>query len=433
MMAKRRIIILGAGLAGLSAAWHLQRRGLDCQIFEKEPQAGGLCRSKNINGFIFDYDGHLLHFKHRYTFGLVKSLLGDNLLEHQRSAWVYSSGRFTRYPFQANLYGLPPEIVKECLLGLIAISKNGHPKNKENLNFRDWVYSTFGEGIAKHFMLPYNTKFWTVPLERLSCEWLDGFIPVPSLSQTLEGTIEESCRQFGYNSRFWYPEKGGIHELPRQLARQVRNIHTDCQITEIDIIKKELKIASGNKEKFDLLISTIPLPETSHIIKGLPREIGSLYKKLKWNSIFNLNLGIDGSDNKGFHWVYFPKKELCFFRVGFSHNFSPHMAPSGKSSLYAEVAYSKDKPIDKNNIISNIKEDLKKVGTLKDDDRICIEDVNDIKYGYPIYDTNYSQTREKILKYLTHKNIVPCGRYGSWSYFSMEDAILDGKRAAALL
>jgi len=93
-MAKKRIFILGAGLAGLSAAWHLQKDGLGCQIFEKESEVGGLCRSKNINGFTFDYDGHLLHFKHSYTFNLIKSLLKNNLFEHQRNAWIYSRAFF---------------------------------------------------------------------------------------------------------------------------------------------------------------------------------------------------------------------------------------------------------------------------------------------------------------------------------------------------
>src|SRR3989338_7951047 len=102
-MPKKRILILGAGLAGLSAAWHLQKKGIDCQLFEKEPEVGGLCRSKKINNFIFDYSGHLLHFKHKYTFNLVRNLLGNDLLKHQRSAWIYSYGKCTRYPFQANL------------------------------------------------------------------------------------------------------------------------------------------------------------------------------------------------------------------------------------------------------------------------------------------------------------------------------------------
>ena len=430
-MPKKRILILGAGLAGLSAAWHLQRRGLDCWVFEKESEVGGLCRSKETNGFTFDCDGHLLHFRHRYTFNLVRGLLGDNLKEHKRNSSIYSYGRYTRYPFQANLYGLPSQIVRECLMGFIEISKNGHLANSPT--FLDWINSTFGKGIARHFMIPYNTKFWTLPPKDMTCGWLDGFIPVPSLSQIIEGTIEESQRKFGYNARFWYPKKGGINQVPLTLASQVKNIYTDCQITEIDLDSKEIKMSSGNKEKFDFLISTIPLPEMLYIIKGLPREVIFLFKKLRWNSIFNLNLGIDRKDNSRQHWIYFPQKEVCFFRAGFFNNFSSSLIPQDKRSLYVEVSYSKDKPINKNNILLRIKEDLERVGILSKKDKICVEDINDIKYGYPIYDRNYLLARERIIKFLAQNGIICCGRFGFWRYMSMEDVILNGKEVAECL
>jgi protoporphyrinogen oxidase len=138
-MIKKRILILGAGLAGLSAAWHLQRRNLDCQVFEKEKEVGGLCRSKKIDGFTFDCDGHILHFKQPYAFHLIKDVLGNNLVEHERNAWIYSHNRYSRYPFQANLYGLPLSIIKECLLGFIMASEDGHPEEKKNLNFSNWT------------------------------------------------------------------------------------------------------------------------------------------------------------------------------------------------------------------------------------------------------------------------------------------------------
>ena len=234
-MAKKRVLILGAGLAGLSAAWHLQRRGIACQIFEKESEIGGLCRSKRIDGFTFDYDGHLLHFKHRYAFKLVKNLLGDNLIEHQRSAWVYAFGRYGQYPFQANLYGLPKSMVQDCLLGFINAYNNGSKRKDNHRSFYKWIMQTFGAGIARHFMLPYNKKFWTVPARELTCEWLDGFIPIPSLRQMIEGTLEESKRKFGYNARFWYPKKGGIEELPSAFGNQIKNIHTNCRITQINL------------------------------------------------------------------------------------------------------------------------------------------------------------------------------------------------------
>ncbi len=429
-MSRKRILILGAGLAGLSTAWHLQKKGVDCQIFEKESEAGGLCRSKNINGFTFDLDGHLLHFRHSYTFNLIKDLLGSNLLEHKRSAWIYSYERLSRYPFQANLYGLPKSIAEDCLLGFIEAYNNNHQKINKNRSFYDWIIQTFGKGIARHFMVPYNTKFWTQAPKRLTCEWLDGFIPTPSLKEVIEGTIEESQRQFGYNARFWYPKKGGISEVPLALTRQIKNIHTDCEVTEIDLVKKEIKTNSGNKERFDYLVSTIPLPQLPHLIKGMPKKVPSLFKKLSWNSIFNLNLGIEKKNHSGYHWIYFPQKETCFFRIGFFHNFSSSLGPPDKGSLYAEVAYSQAQPIDKDNITLRIKKGLKNVGILTDTDKICLEDINDIKYGYPIYDVNYRQARKEILEFLSQNNIIGCGRYGSWRYMSMEDVILDGKDTA---
>jgi protoporphyrinogen oxidase len=172
------------------------------------------------------------------------------------------------------------------------------------------------------------------------------------------------------------------------------------------------------------------LPELPYLIKDIPKNVVPAFKKLCWNSIFNLNLGIDRKKDSQIHWVYFPQPDISFFRVGFFHNFSKHLAPLNKSSLYVEVAYSKDKPIDKSNIVLQIKKDLKAAGLLSHSDCILSEDINDIKYGYPIYDVNYAKARGKIIKYLSRHNILPCGRYGSWRYFSMEESILDGKRVA---
>lgn len=429
-MAKKRIIILGAGLSGLSAAWHLQKKGVECLVLEKEKEAGGLCRSKKVNGFTFDYSGHLLHFRHDYTFNMVKNILGCDLVEHRRSARIYLCGVYSQYPFQANLYGLPPAIIKDCLLGFISASRN-KSSGKEKLTFLDWINETFGIGIAKYFMVPYNTKFWTVSPNKMTCEWLDGFIPVPSLGQLVDGTIKISRRQFGYNAHFWYPKKGGIFEVVSALTKEVRNIHTDCQVMDID--NNEIKLTSGVRERFDYLISTIPLPEMANLIKVLPAGISASFKKLRWNSILNINLGIGRNDSLKQHWIYFPQKELSFFRVGFPHSFSSSAVPPGKSSLYVEVSYSRSKPLDKKNIVERIIRELKTTGIFGQDEKIFVHDINDIKYGYPIYDVNYAVARKAILEYFAGRNIITCGRYGSWRYMSMEDCILNSYKIAEAL
>lgn len=429
-MRKNRIIILGAGLAGLSAAWHLQKKGINCRIFEKESQVGGLCRSKKINGFIFDCDGHLLHFKHTYTLNLVKNLLNGNLIEHKRDSRVYFKKNLIRYPFQHNLYGLPEPVIKECLLGFIKARVKNKSRINNNLNFLQWINQTFGAGIASHFMIPYNRKFWTIALDRLTCDWVDGFINTPSLMQIVEGAIKESSNQIGYNARFWYPQKGGISSLPMAMGSRIKNIRTNCQIKEIILKRKEIVMVSGERERFDSLIYTIPLPEAASLIKDIPIDIRLGFNKLRWNSIFNLNLGYSQNTAESRHWVYFPGKDVCFFRVGFFHNFSPHLAPSGKFSLYAEVSYSENKAVDKHNLILKIKDGLRKSGVIGENTKFSAQDINDIKYAYPIYDANYGSACKAVRQFLKSNNIYTCGRFGSWRYMSMEDAILDGMQIA---
>ncbi|MDP2940956.1 MAG: FAD-dependent oxidoreductase [Candidatus Omnitrophota bacterium] len=427
-MHRKRIVILGAGLAGLSAGWHLQRKGIEPVLLEKEAQVGGLCRTKNVGAFHFDCDGHLLHFKRRDTFGLVKDLLAGNLKKHKRSAWVYACGRYIPYPFQANLHQLPLPVVKECLLGLARAAQDGFHQEG---NFRDWIYHHFGKGIARHFMVPYNTKFWTLPPERLSCEWLDGFVPLPTLSQMIAGSVEDAPQEFGYNSTFWYPEKGGINQLALALAAGLKNIYTNSEVTEIDLRAKKVRISGGESENYDYLISTLPLPELPRLVKNMPRKMRDLFAKLNWNSILNVNLGLDKRDGASRHWAYFPQREHCFFRAGFYHNFSPGCAPPGRGALYAEISYPREETPQKGNILARLEADLKNTGLLNGS-RIIASDINEIKYGYPIYDLNYSRVREKIIRYLRQGQVIPCGRYGSWRYFSMEDSILDGKRVAGL-
>ncbi len=426
-MAKKTTLVLGAGLAGLSAAWHLNKIGIGCQIFEKEPQAGGLCRSKRIEDFTFDYDGHLLHFSNEYAHNFVKDALGVELTRHKRNSFIRYAGCDIPYPFQANFFKLPSNIAKECLDGLREVrnnKKNGCP------DFKTWSYTYFGKGITEHFMLPYNEKFWTVPMSELTTEWLDGFVPVLKFDDIINKPAKD-LESIGYNSYFYYPSKGGIQELVLALEKGLANRpFFDSKITKIDIKNKKITI---NKEKdlsYDNLISTIPLPEFKNIIKDVPQEISHSLDSLNYNSILVFNIGIKSQVDKDRHWIYFPEKKSRYFRVGFYNSFSPDSAPQGCSSLYVEFSYPKNAVINKMKLKDEIIEDLIKAGIITSSDLMVHCDIIDIKYGYPVYDHNHKKTVSNILNFLSKNNIYSIGRYGSWRYFSMEDAILDGRDIA---
>lgn len=428
-----KIIILGAGLAGISTAYFLRNAGINFfRVYEKEHTIGGLCRSNNLKGYTFDCCGHILHFRNKSISTFIKNLLGDNLIQHKRRAGIYSFGRLTRYPFQINLYGLPSSIIKECLEDFIKVRIDGIRRTPKN--FQEWCYQNFGKSITKYFMEPYNKKFWNLPLRDLSFRWVDGFVIVPTIKQVIEGTIEESRRNVGYHSFFFYPQKGGIEFLIHSLAKPIEeNIFMGREAERIDIERRNIWFKNRFKEKYDILISTLPLPELGRIIPGLPEEILKKLRKLRWVSIFNLNLGLKEDINYPWHWIYCPERKIKFFRVGFFHNFSEFNAPPQRSSIYVEVAYSQDKQLDKKKIVPRIMNDLKKIGLLKGKNQIEVEVINDIKYAYPIYDFNYDSCREGILQYLKEHNIYSTGRFGGWQYLSMEDVIKKSKELVDFL
>ncbi|HXC63296.1 MAG TPA: NAD(P)-binding protein, partial [bacterium] len=157
----RPLLILGAGLAGLSAAYQARKQGKPYLCFEAQDRPGGLVRSEQVNGFSFDYTGHLLHMREERTRALVldELALKEAFVPVQRDSWVYSHGRFTRGPFQSNLFGLPPAVVRECLEGALrAQGALPAPKTKRRpssrpgfSSFEDFNLGYFGEGIYKHF------------------------------------------------------------------------------------------------------------------------------------------------------------------------------------------------------------------------------------------------------------------------------------------
>ena len=435
-MKKEEIVILGGGLAGLSAAYHLKS---GYALFEKEPDLGGMARSLNKDGYIFDYDGHLLHFRNEYTFNLVSELLNGNLAPHKRNSWIYSKNIFTRYPFQANFYGLPKQVVKDCLVGLIKAKiplilpsplKGERGESEGNGNFENWIMKTFGKGVADHFMLPYNRKFWTVEPKELTCEWLDGFVPVPDIEDTVTGAISDNTKPYGYNSRFWYPVKGGISELAKEFSGRIRNAHVNKKAVTIDQHRREVVFEDAAIKKFRNLVTTIPLPELSRLLVDMPADVKQAYSMLRWTSIFVLNLGIKSDVLSERHWVYYPEDDFIFYRTGFPTSFSTDVAPEHRVSIYVEIAYSDAKRIERNEVVSRAISDLKKCGVIADESDVEICLPMDIKYGYALYDSNRKRAVKVIKDYLEKFGIYTIGRYGSWRYMSMEDVILEGKQIA---
>ncbi len=437
MSEKHAIVVLGGGLAGLSALWHLQQSGCpDCHLFEKESRVGGLTRSEQLNGFTFDYTGHLLHFKNEAVKQLVARLLDGNLQSVTRNSWIFSKGVYTRYPFQTNLYGLPPQVIKECILGFAKAPANRSndsgqaPEVSTNqMTFAAWIEATLGSGIARHFMTPYNEKLWTVPLDELTCEWMGRFVPSTSLEQILDGALADQSSNAGYNATFAYPLRGGIEALPKAFADSLANIHTTHELARLDLRGKQLDFKNGQVVRYHRLIATMPLPALLRAACEVPEPVRQAAQKLRFTSVCNVNLGVDRNISDK-HWIYFPEPDYCFYRIGFSHNFSANQAPAGCSAIYAEVGYSDWKPLDRSSLVDRIKADLLRAGILNPSDRVLAELCLDIPCAYVIYDRAYRESVDLVRAFLRENGVFTIGRYGAWEYSGMEDAIWQGRVTA---
>jgi len=429
-----RVVVLGAGLAGLSAARHLLPERV--AVVERETDVGGLARSHVEEGFTFDCTGHLLHLRDPAIQGLVDRLLPEAFARHERRAQIFSKGVLTAYPFQANLHGLPVDVVKECLSGfvesLITCARDGEP-DLERLSFRDWAVHTFGEGIARHFMIPYNSKLWRTDLDEIECGWVSWSIPRPTLREILDGAFGRTVRGMGYNPTFLYPKIGGIRALPEALAGGLQDVRLGRDVVAIDAAARTARLSDGSTLAWEALVSTIPLDRLLAITAGLPADLPGAASRLRAVRVLNISLGVDRAAISPAHWIYFPEPEYSFYRVGFPVNLGDGLAPRGCSSLYVERSLLRGEPFDEAEVVERAVDDLRRAGILWKGDRLIYRRVTVLDPAYVIYDRFRARQLPAIHRALRDAGIHSVGRFGAWEYSSMESAIKAGMDVAASL
>ena len=428
MSEKWRFVIIGAGLTGLSATYHLKSQYI---VFEKEGVPGGLCRTEKIKGFHFDCSGHLIHLRNEYTKSLVPSLLKNNISEHRRKAYVQYESCKVPFPFQANLSSLPHAVNRECLMEFIDAycCRKGLKVN----SFQDWVVTHLGGGLARHFFVPYNTKLYGADLEHMTSEWCDRYVPKPDLQEMVDGAIGNQKKDFGYNQTFMYPQTGGIQSLVNGFAEGVDNIRLNYQVQKVLWKEKAVIGEDGNRTRYESLVSTMPLPLLVDALEPVPAELLEARKALRWRSVHCLNLGVKGNDTGRYHWAYFPGSDSIFYRVGFIHNFTPKSVPPGCSALYIEIASDPEEVADVEVLFNKAIKDLINLDILPNEDTILVKSYVPMPCAYVVYNHERPGALEVIQRFLSQQSIYSVGRYGDWKYSSMEDAILDGKAIAEQL
>src|SRR4051794_11514318 len=282
------VAILGAGLTGLSAAIELGERGASFRIFEKLAAPGGHAVTLEDSGFRFDRTGHLLHLKSDALRSQVLDWIGPDHLQVERRSVIWSNGVYTRYPFQANTYGLPPAVAYECLHGFITAHFN--PKQPEPRNFEEFCLAHFGEGISRHFMIPYNSRLWGVHPREITSSWCQRFVPLPRLEDVIAGAVGLNDRELGYNSNFIYPRLG-IGQLAQGMARHVPSLELEHSPFRIELGARRL-LFENEQVPFDVLLSTVPLPRLLDLIDEVPEPVRTAAAKLRCSHLHYLDVAL---------------------------------------------------------------------------------------------------------------------------------------------
>ncbi len=427
-MLKTDVLIIGGGLAGLSAGLALEGKR-DYLIAERENRPGGLAATIKKGGYHFDYSGHLLHLRWPETTKLILDALEGNVRRIKRDARVYAHGRWTQYPFQANLAGMPDKVKAECVSGFLkAWRLEGTAAENGGEVFTRWTRRVFGDGISRHFMLPYNAKLWQYPLSRLTTEWCAPFVPVPKPEDVIAGAYGTGQTALGYNAVFHYPREGGIGALPNAFARRLRGLRLGLEVESVDLGNGVAMVRHFGPVHFKRLINTSPLPSLVAMSEDAPAEVRRAAARLRHNSVYVLNLGVSRAATP-MHWGYFPGKEFPFYRAGIATNFSPALAPRGRSAFYIETAVSGG-ALDLASAQAGILRGLTACGLIRSVRQAEESLWMKIPCAYVVYNRERAEALPRIFSWLKARKAFSIGRYGSWKYSFMEESVKEGLSAA---
>lgn len=397
-------IIIGAGASGLTYAAKTLNEYI---VLEGDNEVGGYCKTIKKEGFVWDYSGHFFHFQNKdLEQYLFKNIPTDDILKCIKHTQIFYNGRYIDFPFQKNIHQLPKQELIECLYDLFINPYTDYS------TFKEMLYCKFGKAISERFLIPYNQKLYACDLNALDSEAMGRFFPYAEKEEII-ANFKQSTNN-SYNSFFTYPKSGAIRYIHSLMKRvDPEKISLNERVLSIDLADKKLQ-TNQRSLKYTNLISTIPFCQLLNICH-IPFD-PSIYS---WNKVLVFNLGFDKKGNDlNNHWVYFPGNDVCFYRVGYYDN----IFGDSRMSLYVELGFAKNASVDIESSLLSVLKDLKKIGIITDQKLVASHSViMDPAYVHINKASQLDVHHKKAL--LSKFDVYSIGRYGSWTYCSIEDGM----------
>ena len=415
MIEKADVVCIGAGVSGLGFAnyWRESHPTDRVLVLEREPLPGGYCRTVEQDGFVWDYSGHFFHFKHPEIEQWLRDRMpGEDLRTVERIARIRFAGRDIDFPFQKHIHQLPLADFLECLTELYFRPQSAVPPR----SFGEMLVQRLGKGITEKFLRPYNEKLYATSLDMLDVDAMGRFFPHADLADII-ANMRPNASSHGYNATFTYPAGGAIryiHALMRDLP--AGTVACDEPVLAIDLDARTVQTPKRVIE-YARLVSSAPLSTLAKLCKV--EHDSDVFTS---NRVLVFNLGFDKKGKKDVHWIYYPDREIAFYRVGFYDN----IFEADRLSLYVEIGFATGAVVDVAAMRERVLADLRKLGVITDHQLVAEHSV--------IMDPAYVHiTRSSLSEHarttaeLRTRGVYSIGRYGGWTYCSIEDNIVEAR------
>ncbi|MGQ0543301.1 MAG: NAD(P)/FAD-dependent oxidoreductase [Blastocatellia bacterium] len=441
---QKKVVIIGAGPAGLTAAYQLCKEDVPSVVLEKDDVVGGISRTVNYKGYLFDIGGHRFFTKVKAVDDMWREVLGEKrFLRRSRLSRIYYNKKFFFYPLKATnaLLGLG---LFNCFAMVASYAKAQMFPIKPERSFEDWISNRFGKRLYHTFFKTYTEKVWGMPCNEISADWAAQRIKGLSLIETIKNALLSSqVKDKGdiiktLIDAFDYPEKGPgmMWEMVAEDI-QKRGSELKMQSSVEKIVWKQGKVTAleivvdGKKETVSGtdFISSMPIQElVRKMDPALPIEVQEAADKLGYRDFLTVSLIVNKPDLFQDNWIYIHDSDVKVGRIQNFKNWSPSMVPDpSKTCLGLEYFCFEGDGLWTMEDKDLIELGSKELGILGLVDEKDVEDgaVVRMPKAYPVYDGYYVEAVDTIREFLAGMpNLYLVGRNGMHKYNNQDHSML---------
>lgn len=416
------IVVIGAGASGLSFAnWYRELHPhAKVLVLEKDTEPGGYCKTVVQGGFVWDYSGHFFHFKDPQIEAWLRARMpGQEIRTVVKRSLIRYAGHDIDFPFQKHIHQLPKEEFLECLVDLYFRPTGEAPP----ASFGELLNRRLGVAITEKFLRPYNEKLYAIALEKLDPDAMGRFFPHADIADIIANMRPRPADAVGdgaYNATFTYPAGGAIQYIHALLADLPKDsVCYGEPVMQIDLGAREV-VTPKRRIGFGKIVSSAPLPALARMT-GMAHD-PSVFTS---NQVLVFNLGFDRKGPRNVHWMYFPDRAVSFYRVGWYDN----IIESDRMSLYIEIGAPHGAAFDVDALRARVLADLAREGIVTEHQ--LLEHHHVVLDPAYVHITKASlEETQRVRDGLALAGIHSVGRYGGWTYCSIEDNLIETRALA---